>query len=618
MKRLLVPLAFSLLFLCCRAPAEDPVVDKLKALFPRADQDHSGSLSSDEQAKTLEEVRKGYGVRWAKQLASLFGHAAAADQSVSKESWQKQVEDYARPLETRTERVAMRDGIKLATDIYLPRGTGPFPVVFSRTPYHRVNHNESAPSFVQNGYACAVQDMRGRFESEGENLPYIGCGWGEHQDGVDTIAWLLKQPWCDGTIVTIGGSAGGITQNLLAGAAPQGLKAQYIKVAAAKLYGDASCIGGAFRKMDVENWLRGNKFDPRALEIGLAHPSYDDHWKTYDTTTKFAVMNVPAVHIGGWFDMFAQSTIDEFCGRQHQGAPGSRGTQKLIMGPWTHALGQMPAGELTFPGANQVPERYNPGRWFDHYACNEDNGVEKEPAVAYYVMGDTSTTGAPGNEWRFADDWPVPAKETPIYLTRDKRAGMVAPSTGAAHLEYTFDPADPCPTVGGNNLTKPRGSFDQRKVESRSDALVFTSDPLEKPLEITGRLLAKLFVSSSAVDTDLSVRICDVYPDGRSFLIAEGMQRLRYRNSCEKPELLTPGKIEEISVDCWSTSLIFNTNHRIRVLVTSSNFPRFDVNPGTGQPGSDNGERVKQINRIYCDAEHPSRILAPVVTSGAR
>ena len=443
-------------------------------------------------------------------------------------------------------------------------------------------------------------------------MPFIGCGWGEHQDGLDTVAWIRKQPWCNGSIATIGGSAGGITQNFLAGTAPDGLKAQYISVAPADMYSDVSYIGSAFRKADVENWTTNNKFDPKALATHRAHPSYDDYWRDIDTHTKFAVMNVPAIHIGGWFDMFQQGTIEQFLGRQHHGAPGSRGTQKLVMGPWTHGIGKMPAGQLTFPDASRVPLKYDPVRWFEHYLKGADNGIEKEPAVAYYVMGDTSKPGAPGNEWRYADDWPIPAKEVPVYLSADRKLALKAPAADAAPHEFTFDPANPCPSIGGQNLTIDRGSMDQRKIEGRDDVVVFTSDVLDKPVEVTGRLFAKIFVSSSAADTDLSVRICDVYPDGRSMLLTEGIQRLRYRKSREKPEPLTPGQVEEVTVDCWSTSIIFNEGHRVRVTVTSSNFPRFDVNPGTGKPWTDDGEKVKQTNRIYCDAAHPSHLIVPM------
>lgn len=606
-------LAVSFLITSCHASAEDAIAAKLRALFSKADQDRSEALSLDEQAQAVAFVKQNYGEDWSKRVAGMFAKAASGDKTVTAENWTKLVDLFAQPIEKKTEKIAMRDGVKLATDIYMPKGEGPFPVVMARTPYNRQKRNDSAPGFAAEGYVFVTQDMRGRFESEGENIPFIGCGWGEHQDGLDTVEWIKKQPWCNGSIATIGGSAGGITQNYLAGTTPVGLKAQYISVAPADMYSDVSYIGSAFRKADVENWTNGNKFAPEALEIMRSHPSYDDYWRSIDTSTKFEVMNVPAVLIGGWFDMFQQGTLNQFIGRQHHGASGSKGKQKLVMGPWEHAVGKMPVGQLTFPNANRVPAQYDALRWFAHHLKGVDNGIEKETAVAYYVMGDTSTPGAPGNEWRYADDWPIPAKETAVYLTADKKLSLKAPEAGAAPHEYTFDPANPCPTIGGHNLTIDRGSMDQRKIESREDVLVFTSDVLDKPVEVTGRIFAKIFIASSAADTDLSIRLCDVYPDGRSMLIAEGMQRLRYRKSREKPEPLTPGQIEEVSVDCWSTSQIFNTGHRVRVTLTSSNFPRFDVNPGTAQPWSETGEKLQQTNRIHCDAEHPSGIIVPVV-----
>lgn len=602
----------SLLLLSCHASADEAVAAKMRALFSKADADQSGTLSAGEQARAVEFVKTTYGVQWSRQIEVMFGRAAK-DGSVSAEAWQQAVAMFAQAPAKKIEMIAMRDGVPLATDLFLPSGEGPFPVVLSRTPYSRVKRSQEAASFVREGWVFVIQDMRGRFDSKGENLPFIGCGWGEHEDGVDTIEWLKKQPWCNGRIVTIGGSAGGITQNLLAGAAPQGLMAQYISVATSSMYAGGSYIGGAFRKADVENWMTGNKYAPQTLQITRDHPNDDDYWAKFDTTKRFDRMNVPAVHVGGWFDMFLQGTIDQFTGRQHHGAPGAKGTQKLVIGPWQHAIGKMPAGQLTFPKATSIPHAYNALRWFTHYMNGTDNGVEKEPAVAYYVMGDTATPGAPGNEWRYANDWPIPAKETPVYLTNDRRLSLEKPAAAATPHEYTFDPVNPCPTIGGANLTIDRGPMDQRKIEDRGDVLVFTSDVLDKPVEVTGRVLAKIFISSSAVDTDLSVRLCDVYPDGRSMLIAEGMQRLRHRKSTAQPQPLTPGQIEEVTVDCWSTSQIFNTGHRVRVTITSSNYPRFDVNPGTGQPWNESGEKVKQINRIYCDTEHPSRLVVPVV-----
>jgi len=508
--------------------------------------------------------------------------------------------------------VAMRDGVKLATDVYLPEGKGPFPVLLSRTPYGRVGHGGGAAGLVRAGVACVVQDMRGRFDSEGENMPFIGCGWGEHQDGVDTLAWLRQQPWCNGKIGTIGGSAGGITQNLLAGAATNGVTAQHITVAAASLFHDAVYTGGALRKADIENWTTGNKFDPKALLLMRTHTSYDDYWRQLDTALKFSVMNAPAIHVGGWFDMFAQGTIDEFVGRQHHGGPGARGRQKLVMGPWEHGGARKEGvGDLVFPN-NRAPKEFDSARWFEFFLLGRDNGVLKQPAVAYYVMGDTATTGAPGNTWRFANDWPVPATDTAFYFQRDGKLAPNKPAATAASVTYTFDPADPCPTIGGGNLTIPRGPRNQNPVESRSDVVLFTSEPLTEPVEVTGRVKAKVFVESSAADTDLSVRLCDVYPNGKSYLMAEGMLRLRYRKSFGKPEPLTPGKVEEVTVDCWSTSIIFNKSHCVRVTVTSSNYPRFDVNPGTGKSWTDNGQRVRQTNHLYCDAARPSCVLLPV------
>ncbi len=397
----------------CHAASRDPVADRMKALFPQSDADRDGVLSPAEQEHATASVRDAYGEAWARRIRNMFAHAETpTDRSVARAAWLAQIEAYARPPVKETVLIPMRDGKRLATDIYRPTGDGPFPVLLSRTPYSRRKHAPPEGGYTRDGYAYVVQDMRGRFDSEGENLPFVGCGWGEHQDGVDTVAWLREQPWCDGNIGTVGGSAGGITQNLLAGAAPEGLKAQYVSVAAADLYADAVYTGGALRKADAEGWIVGNGFDPRAMETIRAHPAYDGYWQTLDSARKFTQMNVPAVHVGGWFDMFAQATLNEFAGRQHAGGVGARGAQKLVMGPWTHAVGHMPVGDLRFPDADRVPERYGPERWFAHTLCGDDNGIDKEPAVIYYVMGDAKTPGAPGTEWRTAADWPVPSTET--------------------------------------------------------------------------------------------------------------------------------------------------------------------------------------------------------------
>jgi predicted acyl esterase len=620
-----------------RAPKETPaqmaqqllrVVDQLNGLAIQFDVDKSKSLSSDERKQMLRFVEEKHGQAWADRVTwFLQGPDANGDGIIDEAEWTRAIQTLqngkqpappkkktvARPLDRKTYMVAMSDGVRLATDVYLPNGDGPFPAVLVQTPYGKTDRGMPASAvFVDRAVAVVVQDMRGRFDSEGENLPFIGCGDGPHKDGYESIAWIRRQGWSNGVVGTMGGSAAGIAQNLLAPTAPEGLKAQHISVAPASVYHHAAYVGGALRQCQVENWTRRNNYDPKALELFRAHPEFDDYWRPSDTRLPASAINVPAVHIGGWFDTFAQGTIDSFVTRQHQGGPGARGKQKLVMGPWTHPIGRSPVGQLTFPDF-AIPQEYTAPRWFDYHLKGIDNGVMDEPAVAYYVLGDVTDRTAPGNVWRRATDWPIPARETPFYFQTPGGLTAKAPELSASLVEYTFDPADPCPTIGGNNLTIPAGPRNQNAIEIRKDVMLFTSEPLKEPLEVTGRVAARIFVSSSAVDSDLSIRLCDVYPDGKSYNIAEGVLRLRYRKSFEKPEPLTPGEIVEATVDCWSTSIVFNRGHRLRVTVTSSNSPRFDVNPGTAKPFREGDSFVKQTNRIYCDAAHPSRIVLPMV-----
>ncbi|MGB2824795.1 MAG: CocE/NonD family hydrolase, partial [Phycisphaerae bacterium] len=321
--------------------------------------------------------------------------------------------------------VPMSDGVRLATDVYLPGGEGPWPAVLSRTPYNKGRGGGGA--LARRGYAVVKQDMRGRFASKGENLPFIGCGWVDHRDGADTIAWVRRQGWCNGKVATTGGSALGITQNLMAPTAPEGLLAQYIVVAAASMYHHATYVGGALRKSQVEGWLRGNRFDPNAMRMFAQHPAYDEWWQGFDAVRECGRITAPAMHVGGWFDTFSAGTVAAFVSRQHKGGKGAKGRQKLVMGPWAHGIGAFgKVGELRFPKA-ALPPKYNATSWFDHHLKGEDGGAKDLPAVAYYVMGDTSDRSAPGNEWRFADDWPVPCKPTAYYLHADGRLSTARP-----------------------------------------------------------------------------------------------------------------------------------------------------------------------------------------------
>lgn len=532
-------------------------------------------------------------------LASLLAGLCAS-------AWVQAATDSIAP---QTVMVPMRDGVKLATDVYLPAGPQPFPVVLMRTPYNKSNTGGTVSEATKRGYALVIQDTRGRFASEGENLPFHVDG----PDGVDTMAWIRKQGWCNGKIGTFGGSALGITQLQLAGLGPEDLACQHITVAGPNLYGDVVYTGGVFRKALVEDWLRISQFSPRALELWTGHDAYDTFWRERDVSRRYSRANAPALHIGGYFDIFAQGTIDAFVGFQNQGGPAARGQQKLLMGPWTHGVLTDRAGDLVFPNAQRPPNRVQDQfRWWEYYLKGVVNGVAEIPAVTYYVMGDVSDAGAPGNLWRTAQQWPpVPTRRTRWYLHGNQTLSPSRP-TADQTLSYIYDPRQPVPTVGGYQLTIPAGPKDQRAIEGRDDLLVFTSDPLTQPTEVTGRVRVILYVSTDVRDTDFLARLCDVYPDGRSFNICEGILRARYRLSFWHEDFLKPGKVYPIVIDLWSTSIIFNRGHRLRVHVTSSSAPGFDPNPNTGEPLRWSDRTEVAHTSVHMSARCPSHLELPV------
>jgi len=524
-----------------------------------------------------------------------------------------------RPVEKQTFNVSMRDGVKLGTDVYFPSTNGAFPVLLARTPYNKLISSGAGEDGARHGYVTVVQDTRGRFASQGDNLAFEADGWAEHWDGYDTVEWIVHQSWSNGKIGTFGGSAGAITQLLLAGSGTTNLHSQHLTVGAPSLYFDIVYPGGVFRKSLVEDWLRITGFSPDALKFWTSHPDYDEFWKARELTHRYDKINAAAVHIGGYFDIFAQGTIDSFVGYQESGGPQARGRQKLIMGPWTHGVFSDKSGDLTFPNAKRPPGNVrDQWRWFDHTLKGIDNGIDREPAVTYYVMGDTSDTNAPGNVWRTAERWPpVMATVTPFYLNADHTLSPVKPGE-ARSLSFTSEPTNPVPTIGGPELTIPAGPKDQRSIEGRPDVLVFTSELLTEPIEVTGRVRARLWASSDAPDTDLFVRLCDVYPDGRSLNICEGRIRARLRESFSKEALLKPGEFYSFDVDLWSTSIIFNKGHRMRAHVASTSAPGFDPNPNTGDPFRQNDRTRPALNSIGCDTGHPSQLLLPVVGVSAK
>jgi predicted acyl esterase len=491
--------------------------------------------------------------------------------------------------------VPMRDGVRLATDVYLPAEGKPAPVILIRTPYDKNRLSNVGRHRAADGYAFVAQDTRGRCASEGENLPFEGDGWWGHQDGYDTLEWISAQPWCNGRIEMRAGSAMGIAQYLAAATGTRRLSHLEVSVATPDLYSFAYA-NGLFRKALVEGWLQDEAFDPGALDIWLSHPLYDRYWQARSAAARYGRMDVPASHSGGWYDIFAQGTIDAFLGMQQQGGPHARGAQKLAMGA---GLDHVSYPDLASTWS--FPDRDEPG-----------SDRAKLATVRYYVMGDVTDPKAPGNYWRSADAWPpVPTQATPLYLHLDRSIGLDQDRRGGA-LSYTYDPHRPVPTIGGPQYNLPAGPRDQRPIESRPDVLVFTSEPLEHPLEVTGRVRVKLWASTDAPDTDFIARLCDVYPDGQSINICEGGTRMRLRESLSKDIPVEPGRPYLLDIDLWSTSIVFSAGHRIRLHVTSSSYPGYaaNANSGTGYPRFV-APRVAH-NTIYTDPAHSSHVLLPV------
>ena len=315
----------------------------------------------------------------------------------------------------KTEMVAMSDSVKLATDIYLPGdGTGQYPVIVARTPYNRRLAGGLAVVTSLRGYALVIQDLRGRFQSEGHAAIIFGNDGlgGEHQDGRETLEWIAKQPWCNGKIGTWGGSALGITQNMAAPLAPDELRAQHVAVAFSDYYSQAAYQGGAFRTQLMERWLKNNGLIEKNLETFVAHPRYDDFWKRLNSETQAAKVRAAAVYSGGWYDIFLQGTINSFMNMHYHGGPGAKGKCRLVIGPVGHGI----FTELKYPAnSRQQPACADAFTWFDHILLGKENAIAKEKAVHYYVMGDPTDPQAPGNYWRHVDDWPPPAKVTPFY-----------------------------------------------------------------------------------------------------------------------------------------------------------------------------------------------------------
>lgn len=514
----------------------------------------------------------------------------------------------------------MRDGVRLATTIFLPQSDGPWPVILTRTPYDRTRYDRRAPQYTGEGYAFAVQDFRGRFESEGVYEPYQT----EMEDGYDTIEWISAQPWCNGRVGMSGRSAMGIAANLAAASDPPHLVCAYVVTAPESLFDESYFMGGVFREHFRGNFMRLTGAEDQ-IPILKRRVVMDEQWRRTDLIHHRMNIDVAMYQVGGWYDMFAKGAINNFVALQYHGREGARGNQKLWMGPWAHSP---LAGDLKYPNERGLENAFDEEmRWFEYWLKGVDNGIMDEPAMTYYHLapardGDLS----PLSDFRTTDVWPPEnVLDTWLYLHEGFGLDVVRPTAPDSRTEYVHDPANPVATAGGanyNNFPKEYpievGPVDQRVIGDRQDYLRFHSETLVEPVTIQGRIEMELWVSTDAPDTDFMVKLVDVYPDGYEAILLDSPIRARYRNGREPGdvEFMTPGKPTLLRIDLWSLSATFSAGHRIGVHISSSNYPRFEVNPNTGEaPGSDTLEPRKARNVIYHDADHSSALVIPLSTA---
>lgn len=535
-------------------------------------------------------------------------------------------------------RIPMRDGVDLAANIFLPADSGRFPAILVRTPYNK--GDELAGTFrifVDHGYSIVVEDVRGRYESGGVFDPLAQ----EPQDGDDTLNWIARQPWSDGKIGMIGGSYLGIAQWKAALMNNPHLKAISPVVSGDDDYRDRFYSpGGAFQIGHRLLWMAENlrlpqftapEFDQyvrvfplrradlaatgrrwETYQKALDHPAYDAFWRAASIRAHISQIHVPVFSVGGWYDSFVEGDLAAFSALERMS-----GVHHIMIGPWPHNMA------IRFPGVDFGPDSGAPVRrmqleWFDQWLKSTDTSIASRPPVRIFVMG--------VNRWRDEHEWPLArAKPTPLYFSGKGLANTLAGDGSLAALppvkappdRFEFDPHNPVPTAGGavccNPKVFPWGPMDQRAVERRPDVLVFTSPPLKQDLEVTGPVKVVLYAASSAPDTDFTAKLVDVSPDGAARNLTDGILRLRYRDSLENPRLGRPGEIYKLAIDAGATSNVFLKGHRVRVEISSSNFPRFDRNPNTGRSIADETVLRKADQAVYHDRARPSHVLLPVI-----
>ncbi|MBQ43896.1 MAG: hypothetical protein CME15_15730 [Gemmatimonadetes bacterium] len=541
-------------------------------------------------------------------------------------------------------KIPMRDGVKLYAALYRPVDGERFPVLLIRSPYstQHPRYVDWAVRFARSGYAVVMQDGRGRYESEGKWRPYVD----EADDGYDTQQWLGAQHWCDGNIGTFGVSYPGFTQLL-----PAPFRSPYVK-ALVPIANQEDNYGhmrynGVLQLQNAMNfiWLgdRTNQNAPRDLidweevyrrlplisaldSIGdrpfyrevIRHTRFDEFWSSYSMKERYPEVETPAYFITGWYDNLLHEGFKCFRGwRKSARSAAARQRSRLLVGPWTHtAIGDAaPFGDIDFgsQAGMDIPAEHL--RWYDQRLKGLDTGIDEEPPIRIFVMG--------ANQWRSEQEWPLERTEyTRFYLHSSGRAnsssGDGALTTDPPEVEsfdsYSYDPENPVPTLGGQSMFADNtGPRDRRPIERRDDVLVYSTAPLTRDLEVTGPVELVVYAASSAPDTDFTATLVDVHPAGAAIHICEGIVRARFRQSYERPTLIEPGQVYEYSISLWETSNLFREGHRIRLEVSSSNFPRFDRNLNTGEDSGFDDRPESAQQTIWHNQQRPSHLVLPVI-----